>query len=137
MTRTTTRTLTAVAAAAVAVLAPAAGHAADRTNALRGAPQMHVVNAEDVRVSFVTDKRITSRDPRVVVADHGTAVEKRIVLAGRHGDDFRYVAKVRVRRPMTVGRTYTVRFAIAGESSIERKVLLRAKKPEAHATLEG
>ena len=116
------------AALAVAAFAPAAGFAAQDSNDLRGAPQMRVVSSKAVTVSFVTDRKISAENPRVVVADHGTAVERAIKADGKHGNDFRYVARVKVRRPMEVGKKYTVRFAIGGEQTVERLVVLKAKR---------
>ena len=113
-------TLTA-SALAVAAIAPTAAFGAD--NELRGHPQMHQVNASTVRVSFVTDTKL-AKGSRVIVAGYGTATKA--TAHGRHGNDYRYVAHVSIRRPMEVGTKYTVRFALSGDGTVARKVLLRA-----------
>ncbi len=107
---------------AVAALAPAAALAATGSTELRGAPQMHVVDADTVRVSFVNDDKVAKG--RVVVADHGTAT--RVKADGRHGDDFKYVATVKLRKAMTVGKKYEVRIAVDGdETPAKRLVVLK------------
>jgi hypothetical protein len=83
---------------------------------------MRVVDADTVRVSFVNDDKVTKG--RVVVADHGTAT--RIKADGRHGNDFKYVATVRLRKAMTVGQKYEVRIAVDGdETPAKRLVVLK------------
>ena len=117
-------TLTA-SALAVAALAPAAALAATGSTELRGAPQMHVVDADTVRVTFVNDDKVSRG--RVVVADHGTATK--VKPAGRHGDDFKYVARVELRKAMTVGWKYEVRIAVDGdETPARRKVVLKSAR---------
>jgi endonuclease YncB( thermonuclease family) len=119
MPRLTTLTASLLAAAA---LAPAAALAATGSTELRGAPQMRVVDADTVRVTFVNDDKVARG--RVVVADHGTATK--IKAAGRHGDDFKYVARVELRKAMTVGQKYEVRIAVDGdETPAKRKVVLK------------
>ena len=113
--------LTAAALALAAAL-PAASSAAE--NELRGAPQMFRVNAQTVQVKFVTDEAIGRDGVRVAVSNAGTA--RRATADGRHGDDYRYVARVRVRRDLQVGRKHTVRLTLDDGEPIVRQVLLRA-----------
>ena len=120
MTRLTTLTASLVTAAA---LAPAVALAGSGDTELRGAPQLHQAGANTVQVAFTNDDKV--RKGRVVVAGHGTATK--VKADGRHGDDFRYVARVKVRKAMEVGRKYEVRIAVNGdETPAERLVVLRA-----------
>ena len=114
-------TLTA-SALAVAAIAPTAAFGAD--NELRGHPQMHQLNASTVQVSFVTDTKL-AKGSRVVVAGYGAATKA--TANGRHGNDYRYVARVDIRRAMTPGAKYTVRFDLGGDETLARKVLLRKR----------
>lgn len=108
---------------AVTALAPAGAVAAH--NALRGAPQMYRVDDETVQVKFVTDKQVGRNDVKVAVSDAGST--RTVRSSGRHGNDVRYVARVRIRRDLTVGTKYTVRFTIDGDRSVARKVVLRSR----------
>lgn len=120
MTRITKITASALA---VAALAPAGAIAAH--NALRGAPQMYRVDNDTVQVKFVTDKKVGRNDVKVTVSDAGST--RTVKSDGRHGNDYRYVARVNVNRDLEVGTKYTVRFTIDDDSSISRKVVLRTR----------
>jgi hypothetical protein len=74
MSRLSTLTATALAVLAAAPAAALAGE-----TELRGAPQLRVVDADTVRVSFVNDDKATKG--RVVIADHGTATRSRPTAA--------------------------------------------------------
>jgi hypothetical protein len=111
------------AALAVAAAVPAVSGAAH--NDLRGAPQMHRVDAQTVQVAFVTDKRLGSDTVRVAVSDAGAA--RGAAPDGRHGNDFKYIARVRVDRELRVGRTYTVRLKLGDDDAQVRQVVLRAR----------
>ena len=115
-------TLTA-AALAVAVIAPATSSAAD--NALHGQPQMFRVSPTTVRVNFVTDKKLDPKGTRIVIADYGTATQA--TAKGRHGNDYRYVANVKIHRAIEVGKKYTVRLTLGDSTTVARKVFLRAQ----------
>jgi hypothetical protein len=116
---------TLTAALAAAALAPAAALAAD--NELRGAPQAYKVDAKTVQVQFAADEKLVSLTrSRVVIADRGTAT--RVKADGRHGDDFRYVANVKLRRSVEVGKKYTVAISLDGGEPVKRLVLVRAKR---------
>ena len=116
---------TITAALAAAALAPAAALAAD--NDLRGQPQAFKIDAKTVQVRFVTDDKLARpSDSRVVIADRGTAI--RVKADGRHGDDFRYAASVKLRRAVEVGRKYTVSISLDGGEPIKRLVLVKAKR---------
>jgi hypothetical protein len=116
-------TLTA-AALAVAAIAPAASAAAD--NALHGQPQMFRVSPTTVRVNFVTDDKLGQKGTRITIADHGTATK--VTANGRHGTDYRYVANIKIRRAIEVGKKYTVRLMLGDNETVVRKVLLRAQR---------
>ena len=115
---TTTASLLAVAA-----LAPAAAIAAHNT--LRGAPQMYRIDDKTVQVQFTTDKKVARNDVKVAVSDAGST--RTVTARGRHGDDFRYVARVKIKRNLTIGTNYTVRFNIDDDAAIARKVVLRTR----------
>ena len=118
MTRLATLTASALAVAALAVPASAmADH-----NALRGAPQLFQVDSDTVEVTFATDKKIAKRDARIAVAGGAT---RKVKADGRHGRDFKYVARVNVDRDLTVGTKYRVRFTFGDDDAIARKALLR------------
>ena len=120
MTRLTTLTAALVTAAA---LAPAVALAGSGDTELRGAPQMREAGANTVQVAFTNDDKV--RNGRVVIAGHGTATK--VKADGRHGDDFKYVARVKVRKDMQVGRKYEVRISVDGdETPATRRVVLRA-----------
>ena len=122
MTRLTTLTASLLTAAA---LAPAAALAVAGDTELRGAPQLRQAGANTVQVGFTNDDKV--RTARVVIAGHGTATK--IKPAGRHGDDFKYVARVELRRAMTVGQKYEVRIAVDGdETPAKRKVVLKSAR---------
>ena len=122
MTRLTTLTASLLTAAA---LAPAAVLAASGDTELRGAPQLQQAGAKTVQVSFTNDDKV--RSARVVIAGHGTATK--VKADGRHGDDYKYVARVKVRKAMEVGRKYEVRIAVDGdETPAERLAVLRAAR---------
>lgn len=108
---------------AVAALAPAGAIAAHNT--LRGAPQLYRVDDTTVRVQFTTDKKVARNDVKVAVSDAGST--RTVTAAGRHGNDFRYVARVKVKRNLTVGTKYTVRFTIGDDATIARKAVLRTR----------
>ncbi len=112
-------------ALAVAAFTPAVA-SADH-NALRGAPQMVRVDADTVQVKFVTDQRLARNGARIAVADAG--VGRTVRAAGRHGDDFKYVARVELRKAMTVGQKYEVRISVDGdETPAKRKVVLKSAR---------
>ena len=108
-----------------AALAPAAALAAD--NDLRGQPQAFKIDAKTVQVQFVTDDKLERPSAsRVVIADRGTAI--RVKADGRHGDDFRYIASVKLRRAVEVGKKYTVSISLDGGEPMKRLVLVKAKR---------
>lgn len=111
-------------AAVLAALAVSPVVSSAATNALRGQPQMYRISAQTVQVKFTTDKRIARNGVRVAVSDRGAT--RRVTLKGRHGNDFNYVARVKVDRPLEVGRKYTVRFTFGDDRPLTRKVLVRA-----------
>jgi hypothetical protein len=116
--------LTTAALVAAALAAPAAALAAD--NELRGAPQAYKLDAKTVQVSFAADEKLASTTrSRVVIADRGTATSVKAV--GRHGDDFKYRATVKLRRSVEVGRKYTVSISLDGAEPVRRQVLIRAR----------
>lgn len=121
MSRITTITASVLA---VAALAPAAGIAAH--NALRGAPQMYRVDDQTVQVNFVTDKAVRGRAVKVAVSDAGAT--RKVSADGRHGSDYRYVARVKLDRELKVGTKYTVRFTIGDDAAAARKVVLRSTR---------
>lgn len=104
-------------------LAPATSSAAD--NSLRGQPQMFRVDAQTVEVRFTTDKRL-SDGVRVAIVDH--AGVRSATAAGRHGGDYKYVARIRVRHALQTGRKYAVRFTLGDDDPVVRQVLLRVKR---------
>ena len=119
------KTLTA-AALVVAAVTPVAAGAADVD--LRSAPSMRLVDAKHATLSFTTDDRLT-RDAngkyrlRIVFASGKQKVSS-IVARGRHGDDYRYSARVTSTSELRVGAKYTVRF---GDEGITRLVKLHPK----------
>ena len=118
------RTILISALLAAAAASPAAALAAD--NELRGHPQAYLVDDDTVRVEFATDRKVAKQGTRITVSDRGSTT--RVSAKGRHGDDFRYVARVDLRRPMEAGRKYTVTFRLAGDEPIKRLVLVREQQ---------
>jgi len=119
------RTLTA-STLAVAALAPVAAGAA--VVELRGAPSMRLVDAKQANLSFTTDERLTraalgSYRMRIVFGGPKQKVSS-IVARGRHGDDYRYTARVTSQSRLRVGAKYTVRF---GDDGSTRRVKLQPK----------
>ncbi len=118
-------TLITAALAAAALTAPAAALAAD--NELRSHPQAFRIDARTVQVQFATDDKLKSTTgSRVVIADRGTAT--RVKANGRHGEDFRYLATVKLRRPVEVGKKYTVMISLDGGEPIKRLVKIKVKR---------
>jgi hypothetical protein len=118
----TLKTLTA-SALAVAALAPAAASAAGVE--LRGAPSLRLVDARQANLSFTTDERLPRKANgtyrvRIVFASGRQKVSS-VVARGRHGDDYRYGARVRSTSDLRVGAKYTVRF---GDDDVTRRVKL-------------
>lgn len=111
-------------ALAVLAVAPAVSSAAD--NALRGQPQMFRISAQTVQVKFTTDQRVGRNGVRVAIGQRGAT--RKVTPNGRHGRDFKYVARVKVDRPLAVGTKYTVRFTFGDDRPVARKVLLRAAR---------
>lgn len=113
-------------ALAIAVLTPVAASAAGI--ALRGAPSMRLVDARHATLSFTTDQRLarnadgTYRVRIVFVAP--TKQVTSVTARGRHGDDYRYIARVRSANDLRVGVKYTVRF---GDNRVTRRVKLHPK----------
>ena len=111
-------------ALAVAALTPAVADASH--NALRGAPQMFETGADTVQVKFVTDKAIRRNDLRVTVAGSGSA--RSATPDGRHGNDYRYLVRVKVSRDLEIGTKYTVRIRLGDDAAQTRQVVLRVKR---------
>ena len=109
----------------VAVTAPALSLAAG-DNELRSAPQMFRVDADTVQLKFATDKPVRKGDIRIAVAGAGTG--RTVKAAGRHGEDFRYTARVDVDRELEIGTKYTVRFTFGDGDPQAVKVLMRAAR---------
>ena len=120
------KTLT-TAALAVAALTPAAASAAGVE--LRGAPSMRLVDAKQATMSFTTDERLPRNADgtrRIRIRFAGPNQKVTTVLArGRHGDDYRYSARVVSTSDLRVGAKYTVRF---GDEGVARKVKLHPKR---------
>ena len=111
-------------ALAVAALTPAVAGASH--NDLRGAPQMFSTGADTVQVKFVTDKALRRSEARVAIANAGSS--RSVKAAGRHGNDYRYVARVRVNSDLEVGEKYTVRISIGDDAAQTRRVVLRTQR---------
>lgn len=117
----------AAATLAAAVLAPSAtALAAD--GALRGAPTLRVVDADEATFRFVLDEQLPrkasgSNDARVHFSDQGVSS---ITSEGRQGDGYAYAARVKSARGLKVGQKYTVRIVVAGgDDDVVRRVQLR------------
>jgi hypothetical protein len=109
----------------IAALAPAASLAAD--NELRGAPQLRVAGEQSLSVNFVVDDRLGSSGAKVTVVGLGSAGAKAVKAAGKHGNDFKYRATVKTSKQFEVGRKYTVKLTIDGET-VQRLAVLKAAK---------
>ena len=112
------KTLTA-SALALAALAPAVASAAGVE--LRSAPQMRLVDANHATLSFTTDEQLPrkadgTRRIRIRFASDNQKVTS-VVARGRHGDDYRYSARVTSTSELRVGAKYTVRF---GDENVTR-----------------
>ena len=113
------RSLTAAALGAAALTAMPAG-AADVE--LRSAPSMRLVDARHATMSFTTDERLARGANgkyriRIVFASAKQKVSS-IVARGRHGDDYRYSARVTSTSDLRVGAKYTVRFGGEGTTRL-------------------
>jgi len=119
------KTLTA-AALAVAALTPVAASAAGLE--LRSAPTMRAVTAKQATLSFTTQERLARKADgtyRIRIVFAGGRQKVTSVLArGRHGDDYRYSARVTSTSTLRVGAKYIVRF---GDEAITRRVKLHPK----------
>jgi hypothetical protein len=118
------RTILISALLAAATATPAAALAAD--NELRSHPQAYLVDDDTVRVQFATDQKVGRQGTRITFSDRGSTT--RVTARGRHGDDFRYVAHVDLRRGVEAGRKYTVTFRLGGGEPIKRLVLVREQQ---------
>ena len=120
------KTLTA-SAFAIAALAPMTASAAGLE--LRGAPSMRIVDAQTANLAFTTDDRLTRKADgtyriRIVFASGKQRVSS-VVSRGRHGEDYKYSARVTSTSNLRVGARYTVRF---GDEGVTRLVKLRPKR---------
>ncbi len=112
-------------ALAVTALVPATAVAAQ--NELRGAPELRLTqSAQQAELQFNTDRRLSRSASgayrlRISFVLAGQRVGK-IVALGRHGDDYRYGARVTSDRGLTVGRKYRVRFTFPGQETTTRLV---------------
>ena len=113
-------------ALAVTALVPATALAAQ--NDLRGAPQLRLTenSTQHAELQFSTDRRLSRTASgtyrlRISFVLAGRRVS-RIVAAGQHGEDYRYVARVTSDRGLRVGRKYRVRFAFPGQETTTRLV---------------
>ncbi len=118
------RTILISALLAAATVSPAAALAAD--NELRGQPQAYLVDEDTVRVQFTTDEKLAKTGTRITFSDRGSTTH--VSAKGRHGDDFRYVAHIDLRRSVEAGRKYTVTFRLAGGEPIKRRALVREQQ---------
>ena len=113
----------AVSVLTAAVIAPTVAFA---DIDLRGAPTLRLAGDDRARLQFTTDHRLARKADggvKVRVTVHGQRVSS-IAASGRHGSDFVYRGTVRDASNLTVGKKYTVRFAIAGQPTITRRVKL-------------
>lgn len=120
------KTLTA-SALAIAALAPMTASAAGVE--LRSAPSMRLVDAKTAKLSFTTAERLARRADgtyriRIVFAGGNQKVSS-VVARGRHGDNYKYSAKVTSTSNLRVGAKYRVRF---GDRGITRLVKLHPKR---------
>ena len=115
-------------ALAVTALLPASAVAAQ--NELRGAPQLRLTDsARQAQLQFTTDRRLSRTSSgayRLRIAFVGEQRVSNIVAVGRHGDDYRYTARVTSGRDLRVGRKYRVRFTFPGQESTTRLVKVHA-----------
>jgi hypothetical protein len=121
------KTVTA-SALAVATLVPAVASAAGLE--LRGAPTMRSIDANHATLSFTTDDRLPrnadgTRSIRIRFAS-GKQTVSSVVARGRHGDEYRYSARVTSTSDLRVGAKYTVTFGDDGD--VTRKVKLQPKR---------
>ena len=117
----------AASALAVSALAPAVAGAAGVE--LRSAPSMRLVDANRATLSFTTDEQLPrkadgTRRIRIRFASDNQKVAA-VVARGRHGDDYRYSARVTSTTELRVGAKYTVRF---GDEGVTRKVKLHPRR---------
>ena len=120
------KTLTA-SAVAIAALAPMTASAASVE--LRSAPSMRLVDAQTATLSFTTDERLARKADgtyriRIVFASGKQKVSS-VVTRGRHGDDYKYSARVTSTTDLRVGAKYRVRF---GDEAITRLVKVHPKR---------
>ena len=113
----------ALAIAALPTTASAAGVE------LRSAPSMRLVDAQTANLSFTTDERLARRANgtyriRIVFASGKQKVSS-VVARGRHGDDYKYSARVTSTSDLRVGAKYRVRF---GDEAIARLVKLHPRR---------
>jgi hypothetical protein len=120
------KTLTA-SALAIAALAPMTASAASVE--LRSAPSMRLVDAQTANLSFTTDERLARKADgtyriRIVFASGKQKVSS-VVARGRHGDDYKYTARVTSTSDLRVGAKYRVRF---GDEGITRLVKVHPER---------
>jgi len=89
---------------------------------------MRLVDARHATLSFTTDDRLTRTTNgtyriRIIFASGRQKVAS-VVARGRHGDDYRYSARVMATNDLRVGAKYTVRF---GDNAVTRLVRLHDK----------
>jgi hypothetical protein len=117
-------TLAASLVAAAALAAPAAALAGDVH--LGGAPTARMTDAHHATVRFASDRLPRTAkgklDARVFFSGERATHLKAV---GHHGRDVVYTARVSTDRTLRAGTKYTVKFKIADQDQIVRKVKLR------------
>lgn len=119
------RALTIAAIAATGIAAPVAA-GAGAGNELRSAPQMRLVDAQEAQLQFTTERPVGrtasgASKLRIQFVSSSHHVSD-ITSSGRHGDDYRYRAKVTSDSELRVGRKYRVRFQFRGQDAVTRLV---------------
>jgi hypothetical protein len=89
---------------------------------------MRLVDVRQATLSFTTDERLARKANgtyriRIRFASSKQKVTS-VVARGRHGDDYRYTARVTSSSDLRVGAKYTVRF----NDSVTRRVKLHPKR---------
>lgn len=89
---------------------------------------MRIVDAQTAKLSFTTDERLMRKADgtyriRIIFASGKQKVSS-VVSRGRHGDDYKYSARVTSTSNLRFGAKYTVRF---GDEGVTRLVKLHPK----------
>lgn len=117
-------TFTATVLALIVGATPAVADAAQQ-NKLMGAPTFEVWTDQFHAVQLPLDKKLTRKDGKYrITVTVGSTRSPQVRFKRTHGSDYVYEARIPVKG-FSVGKKYTLKVALPGQSTITRTVTLK------------